>query len=190
MTSPGGRMTRDDAVLRALARDGIPVDEVRAFDDPHSPFVEGYRITIEGAEIVFRVLDRETVVIVLYRRTAMHATLRTAFTGLIRFADRLRSRDLGVKRLVGVVDTSSYRPEGGLSDDRLERFYRLMGARRISPGEVPGLTPLALPWYTARRTVWVALELDDFRPPRAYRRGREEPTTTRSRPPRDITDAD
>ena len=108
--------------------------------------------------------------IVLYRRTAPHATLRTGFAGLIRFTEWLRHRDIGVKRLVGVVDTSHCRQEGGLSDERLERFYRLAGARRIRAADVPGLAPVELHWHHSRGTTGV-LDLTDFRLSRTGRRG-------------------
>lgn len=44
----GGRAAADDGILRALAQDRIAVEEVRALDNPHSPVIGGYRLTIKG----------------------------------------------------------------------------------------------------------------------------------------------
>ena len=83
--------------------------------------------------------------------------LGSAFGDLLWFLEYLIRKDVGVERVMGMVDNFLYEDEGGLSTARLNRFYtRLQGARIMKfDGDD-----------------WLYLDLRDYRPVREHFRMR------------------
>lgn len=72
--------------------------------------------------------------------------------------------ETGLRRVVGLVDTSVHPTEGGLDDGRLGAFYRrLHGASDLDPATIPGLHELDRQLAGKRGAAWVGLELAEFR---------------------------
>jgi hypothetical protein len=139
-----------DCVYAALTAEGIILAEERLFE--HSALFAGYRFEIAQAEIVYRMHDPQTVVIIRYR-THPHdrKNLANPFRGMHWFLQFLCRSELGVKRVMGLVDTTLYQEQGGLTAERLLHVYQHhMGGRLID--------------FDGAR--WVYQDLVDYRSPR------------------------
>jgi hypothetical protein len=135
-------------------------------DREGSPILAGHLIVLGRTEIVFRLLDPATLLLVRIRRLEAAPGLESPLQGIARFVSLLaRSRDeTGVRRVVGIVATSPYRAMGGLDDERLAAFYRrLHGAERLDPRSIPGLSSLDREAAAKPGAMWVGLELDRFK---------------------------
>lgn len=144
---------------------------VRPFDNPHSPLMEGWRFEALGAELIWRLVPPDSVLLVRYRRLAGGYGLRNQFRAILWFVEFLAERRnrLGVRRVVGTVDTSQFRAEGGLDDDRLFRFYAHCGTRLIDCDEMPGLSAIERRWYRLRGMRWACIDFDRYRRPTGRR---------------------
>jgi hypothetical protein len=140
---------------------------VGAFDDPRSPVLVGWRLEALGAELVFCRADPESVLLALYRRLEAGGGLHNRFRGILWFVEFLieRRARLGVRRVVGAVDTSLFRAAGGLDDARLFRFYVHCGTRWIGPDEMPGLGAIERRWHTLAGTRWACIDFERYRRP-------------------------
>lgn len=139
-----------NCVYAALAAEGIVLEEERLFE--HSALFAGYRFEIAQAEIVYRMHDPQTIIIIRYR-THRHdrKNLANPFRAMHWFLQFLCRSKLGIKRVMGLVDTTLYQEQGGLTTARLLHVYlRHMGGRLI---DFDGVR-------------WVYLDLVDYHPPR------------------------
>lgn len=126
----------------------------------------GHAAVLGRTEIVFRHLDPATLLLVRVRRLEAATGLDSPLQGIARFVALLvRTRAAtGLERVVGVVDTSPYRRDGGLDDERLAAFYRrLHRAERLDPTTIPGLGPLDRELAGKEGVLWVGLDLAHFR---------------------------
>jgi hypothetical protein len=131
-----------------------------------------WSMTDGGLEIVWRVLEGGTLLLVLVRRTAPAVGLASGFLPLIRFVRFLARNRHGLRLacVVGMVDTFPYRSQGGLDDSRLQRFYvDVEGAEVVAPDAVPGLSPLERSLQMQAGTRWVRMDLERFLLPRRRR---------------------
>ncbi len=146
------------AYLRAF---GYTLEARTLFNNPHSRIFVGYRFIIRCCEMIYRLKNPETVIIVLYRR--IDGTKGTApFRDLIWFLDLIFHGGFGIQRAMGLVDTYRYRHDQGISSERLMRFYRdCMGGQLM---EHDG-------------SLWVYQDVAQYRTPRQYRRARRANST-------------
>jgi type III secretion system regulator LcrR len=151
----------EDPIRPVLAAQGV--EAVPKPARPGSPLIDGYRIEIKGLEIVYRMWDPETCLLVLVRRLDQVGGLRNPFAGLIWFVELVKANCPSVKRVAGKVDTSNYTADAGLDDDRLRGFYALFETYLA-----------AVPLNPVFPSVWVCLELADYRPLRENLRRRRE----------------
>jgi type III secretion system regulator LcrR len=144
-----------DPVRPALEAAGLVLTPRPLYEDHPAGLLAGHAFAVLGLEIVYRLHDPRTVVISFLGRTGARTGLRNPLAGLDWFLDFLKDRpELGVLRVMGLVQTEAYRSAGGLGDGRLERYYTR--------------------WLCAHRTRFdgndfVCLDLADHRPRR--RRG-------------------
>ena len=143
-----------DPIRDRLAAAGHEIEPRWLFDKPAMGIFSGYRLVVRRCEIIYRLEDPETVIIVLYRRLDGPRG-NNGFADLVWFLEFLKQGDFGVRRVMGKVDTFRYRKEGGISTRRLAEFYvRCMGGRIIQhQGEA-----------------WIHQELQHIVSPRQYRR--------------------
>jgi len=127
------------------------------FNKPAMGIFSGYRFMIRQCELIYRLEDPRTVIIVLYRR--VNGTRGgNGFADLVWFFEFLKWENFGVERVMGKVDTFLYRKEGGISTQRLGEFYaRCMGGRLIQH----------------EGDQWVYQELQHIVSPREYRRSQQ-----------------
>lgn len=159
-----------DPAAFAFAGAGHALQPVRMLDDPDSPLVVGWRIAHLGAELDFRTVPPASVLLIRYLRLQGGRGLRNQFTAMIWFVEFLIARQpvLGIRQMVGTIDTSLFRAEGGLDDNRLFRFYAHCGARLIGPAEMPGLGSIERRWYEMTGARWACIDFADYhRPGRA-----------------------
>lgn len=167
----------EERVLAAFAAAGHAVEPVPALDRPGSPLPGGVRLFWHGTELVFRVMRSGEVVILLYRRGGAPGGLRNPFRAMVGFLAFLAERReaLGLVRVFGKVDTSPYASDGGLGDERLQRFYTdFLGASLVGCDAIEGFSALDRQVYRLLGTRWVSLDLADFRPVAEVVRRREE----------------
>lgn len=160
----------------ALAAAGLEPRLSPLLGQPGSPLPAGHAVVLGRIEIVSRLLDPTTVLIVRVHRLEAAPGLGSPLQGIARFVAVLaRTRgETGLERVVGAVNTGLFRDAGGLDDDRLGAFYRrLHGAQEIDASTLPGLDALDRQLAGKGGARWVGLELDRFRGERL--RGAEVP---------------
>jgi type III secretion system regulator LcrR len=153
-------------LLAVLATAGLAPRPATLEDREGSPVSAGHAVVLGRTEIVFRHLDPATLLLVRIRRVEAAPGLDSPLQGIARFVALLaRTRaETGLERVVGVVDTSAYRRDGGLGDERLAAFYRrLHGAERLDPAAIPGLSGLDRELAGKDSVLWVGLELARFK---------------------------
>jgi type III secretion system regulator LcrR len=150
-----------DPIRPALEAAGFALTPRPLYEGHPAGLLAGHAFAVLGLEIVYKLHDPGTVIISYLGRQGERPGLCNPFAGLVWFLDFLQARpELGISRVMGLVQTEGYARAGGLSDGRLERYYtRWLGAR---------VTPFD-------GNDFVYLDLADHRPPRARRRAPAHP---------------
>jgi type III secretion system regulator LcrR len=117
----------------------------------------GLRFEVGVVEIVYRLVDRQNVMIVLYRRLREISGLTNPFKDFIWFLEFLTRKELGLERVMGMTKQLSDAP-WGLSSRRIARFYKEC------------LNGKTLGWHEGHE--WVYLDLKDYKTLRQCRADR------------------
>lgn len=138
-----------DPVEQELKAQGIVMEASWLFDLPNLGIRNGTKIIVRSTEIVYRVLDDKTVLVVLYRKElTMRQSLCFSFSALFWFLRFLVNHVPSIQVVTGLVDVYPYASDCGITSKRLSEFYQRCGAEEV---QIDGLQ-------------WVRLELDRFVP--------------------------
>lgn len=90
----------------------------------------GTFVRLKKGEIIFRVTDKLSVLIVSYKVREQHRkSIGNSIVGLVWFIQFLkRMKQYNIRQVKGCVDIFPYRYEGGISAQRLARLYQIYGA--------------------------------------------------------------
>jgi type III secretion system regulator LcrR len=156
------------AIVAALRADGIEVEEFCAAGDPvPTPYTVAHRFRRYGYRLMFRVLEPHWVLIAMYERVADQTTLRDPFAAMAWFIDWLRRQHIGVRYVLGRVETGPFRKGRDLGDDRLLCYYVRWGGASIVPAEqVPGMSKARQLAATLQGIRFVKVEVPQFRMPK------------------------
>jgi hypothetical protein len=158
--------TAEARLLTALVAAGLAPRPAPLNDADGSPILAGHSVVLGRTEIVFRLFDPATVLLVRIQRVETAPGLDSPLQGIARFVALLAHgrEETGVRRVLGIVATGPYRALGGLDDERLAAFYRrLHGAEWLQPDQIPGLSKLDRQLAAKPGSKWVGLELDRFK---------------------------
>lgn len=137
----------------ALVEDGFTVNPERLSDHAQSMLL-GLRFQVGTSEIVYRLVDAQTLVVVLFRRIRPAPGLMSPFKDIVWFAEYVIRLDLGIKYALGRIKPPM-NAQGGLPAPRIAAFYKkYLGAETLG-------------WHD--HVEWVVLDLDRFTTPRRLR---------------------
>ena len=163
---------RKDAVYHRLVAEGLNPERRGALGRADSPILEGYAFVRDGYEMVYRVEQEKTLIIVSYRRKDDGRNLANPFACMLWLFDLVTKNDLGVRYVAGKVDTLIEPIERGLSRERLTRFYtRHLGAKIVEVTQ-DGVTEK-----------WIIGETATYRSPRARYKAKKARERARPGPP-------
>ena len=106
--------------------------------------VTGGAVRLNACELVYRMDDNETVIIVFYCRLNPAVGLKNSFRDLISFCALIAEELPAVRFITGKAEPLASRDSGAISKERLLAMYR----RHIG---------------TSLRDDWLYFELDDYR---------------------------
>jgi type III secretion system regulator LcrR len=151
----------------ALIAEGLEITPMRLSRHSSSMFL-GLRFEAGASEIVYRLIDPQNVIVVLYRRLKEISGLRNPFKDFIWFLEFLTRKELGLERVMGMTKQLSGSP-GGLSSRRIAKFYKEC------------LNAKTLGWHGENE--WVYLDLKDYKTLRQCRAERKLMESGRRRMP-------
>ena len=116
-------------ILSFLSLKRIPFQSAWLFDRPELGIGNGHVVKVGRSEITFKLLDVESLLIVLYKIDKQdRQTLGFSLRDLIRFLHLLGDNIPSLKKAVGLVDVFPYRACEGIRADRLSKLYVRFGA--------------------------------------------------------------
>ncbi len=138
-------------LTRFLQKQGFRIERECLSEDPDSLFL-GLKFKVGKAEIVYRLVSPEVVLIVSYRRLGQRKGMRNTFAEFFWFIELLTRPEFGLKQVIGCVDALKDSP---LSSERILYLYT-----HCLNGKMLMLKDRPL-WHTG---TWVYLELKDYKP--------------------------
>jgi len=139
------------SLTRFLQKEGFTIKKEHLSESPNSLFL-GLKFKVGQAEIVYRFISPEVVLIVSYRRLGQRKGMRNAFAEFFWFIELLTKPEFGLKRVIGCVDALKDSP---LSSDRILYLYtHCLNGKLLTLKDRP-------PWQTG---TWVYLDLKDYKP--------------------------
>lgn len=171
MSKAGAPATRRQraAIVAALRAEGIEVEAFCAAGDPvPTTYTVAHRFVRDGYRLTFRVLEPHWVLIAMYERVADRTALADPFAAMAWFIDWLRRERIGIRYVLGRVETGPFRKGRDLNDDRLLRYYvRWGGASIIPAAQVPGMGKARQLAASLQGIRYVRVEVPPFRMPKA-----------------------
>lgn len=120
----------DKNIRLLLESQGLHVIVSWLFERPEMGIENGFTVNINQCELTYKVIDAETLLIVLYKKKKQYRTsLGFSLRELMWFLDLLGAGIPSLKHAIGLVDVFPYRDCQGISSNRLLRLYEHVGAQ-------------------------------------------------------------
>lgn len=140
-----------DPIRKCLEERGFDVSTSWLFDQPSLNIVNGTRIYIKRSEIVYKYINDDTILIVLYRKEkSKRNSLSFSLVGLFWFIRFVAENFPNVYYFTGLIDVYPYLEDQGINTNRLAALYSRFGAEVF--------------WLNDR--LWVKLDVRTFDPGR------------------------
>jgi type III secretion system regulator LcrR len=148
-----GSYKANDRVTQKLRSLGYEVNDYKLSG---TSLILGGSFCTKCSEIVYRVEQDDTVIIVVYRRTAPRQGLASPFADIIWFIELLTDESLGIRRVKAMIRQLFKDVKDGLSARRMKQFYiEYLGGRTLD-------------WEDGDE--WLYLDLKNYEPVRHIRK--------------------
>lgn len=167
---------------QALSEEGIVVHAGLRGVTGKRDIEDCFHITIHDVNLNFRLLTKDTLLIPLVRRGVARSGLASGLKSLVWLGSFLaRRQELRILWVCGAINTSLYREDAGLNDERLQRFYTdYLGCEVIAADSILGLSDLDREAGRKGNVEWVRASVLRFPKALVHRRGRGAPAIDRS----------
>ena len=117
------------------------------------------------SEIVFRFIQEDVILVVLFKRIKKDCGLRSSFLDFAWFLDMVAKKESGLNRIIGKVQRLKKGGHGDISTERMVMFY----IRHLN-GSICQVKGEPLDGFDKPKGIWVYLDMKNYKPFKRRRR--------------------